>query len=198
MHYLIYKITNRLNNKFYVGKHKTENKEDNYFGSGLLIKRAIEKHGRKHFIKEILFECKNEEEMNQMEIDIVDEDFVARDDTYNVDLGGQGGHTFTEEQRKRGHDALRKRLATDDQFRREFSRKRSIAAYVRNAKYGFGSPKGRVVSEETRRKMSASGKGKRSGKNNGVYGKHWVTDGQENKMVENTIIPDGWRKGRTL
>ena len=91
MHYLIYKITNNLDNKIYVGKHKTKNKDDDYFGSGLLLGRAIEKHGKLNFTKTLLLECKSEEEMNQKEADIVDEDFIARDDTYNIMLGGSGG-----------------------------------------------------------------------------------------------------------
>ena len=45
MYYLIYKITNNVNNKIYVGKHKTENKNDGYMGSGTILNRAIEKYG---------------------------------------------------------------------------------------------------------------------------------------------------------
>jgi hypothetical protein len=44
MYYTIYKITNKINGKHYVGKHQTMNLSDDYMGSGKLIKRAIEKH----------------------------------------------------------------------------------------------------------------------------------------------------------
>ena len=37
----IYKITNLINNKIYIGKDTTS--DPNYFGSGLLIRRAIKK-----------------------------------------------------------------------------------------------------------------------------------------------------------
>ena len=59
MFYLIYKITNTLNHKVYVGSHKTKDKDDGYMGSGKYLLRAIKKHGIEKFTKEILFEFEN-------------------------------------------------------------------------------------------------------------------------------------------
>jgi len=51
----IYKITNVINNKIYIGQRKgLPNETKNYYGSGKIIKRAIVKYGDKNFIKEIL------------------------------------------------------------------------------------------------------------------------------------------------
>ena len=94
MYYLIYTITNNVNNEIYIGKHQTENKDDDYMGSGKIIKRAIEKYGIDKFTKEILYECNSLEEMNEKEAEIVDEEFVVRLDTYNIKLGGQGGWDY--------------------------------------------------------------------------------------------------------
>lgn len=90
-HYLIYKITCSINNKIYIGKHKTNNIDDGYMGSGSLLKHEQNLFGLDKFKKEILFECKSEEEMNAKEAEIVNEDFIARDDVYNIKLGGDGG-----------------------------------------------------------------------------------------------------------
>ena len=39
--YGIYKITNLVNGKMYIGKHQTDNIDDNYFGSGKILKYAL-------------------------------------------------------------------------------------------------------------------------------------------------------------
>jgi hypothetical protein len=89
MLYLIYKTTNLLDGKYYVGMHRTEDRNDRYLGSGQRLIRALRKHGRKNFVKEILMECECEEEMLFME-----DAFINLDDPlcYNLCGGGIGGN----------------------------------------------------------------------------------------------------------
>lgn len=63
--FTVYKITNLVNGKTYIGKHATRDINDGYMGSGKLIKAAIRKHGIENFAKEILRECDSEDEMNR-------------------------------------------------------------------------------------------------------------------------------------
>jgi hypothetical protein len=94
MFYTIYKTTNLINNKFYIGKHQTANPNDSYYGSGKAIKEAILKYGKENFQKEILFIFQTEEEMNAKERELITEEFVNCKDTYNMGVGGEGGSHF--------------------------------------------------------------------------------------------------------
>ena len=51
--YYIYKVTNKINGKAYIGSHYGKT-NDSYFGSGIAITRAVEKYGKENFIKEII------------------------------------------------------------------------------------------------------------------------------------------------
>ena len=62
-HYLVYKTTNLINGRIYIGQHQTYYPNDGYLGSGREIAKAIE-------------------------------EFVEREDTYNVRLGGQNDDWF--------------------------------------------------------------------------------------------------------
>lgn len=91
MYYTVYKTTNVVNGNFYVGVHKTSDLEDGYLGSGLALRRAIDKYGEQHFSKEIIHFGKTEDECYELEELIVDKNFISRKDTYNIALGGNGG-----------------------------------------------------------------------------------------------------------
>lgn len=97
MHYLIYKITNIVNNKIYIGKHKTENINDDYMGSGILLKRAQNLYGKNNFIKEILCECSSNKELNEKEIEYIQKyNSTNKDIGYNISKGGDGGDIKSE------------------------------------------------------------------------------------------------------
>ena len=54
---IIYKTTNLINNKIYIGQDSRNNPY--YYGSGTIITLAIKKYGKNNFKKEILETCNN-------------------------------------------------------------------------------------------------------------------------------------------
>lgn len=92
MNYLIYKTTNLLNNKYYIGCHQTNNLNDGYLGSGKHLKYAIKKYGKNNFKFEIMYSLSSKEEMFDLERSIVNEDLVNNPLTYNLKIGGSGGN----------------------------------------------------------------------------------------------------------
>lgn len=91
MYYLVYVMINRINGKRYVGAHQTNDLNDGYFGSGLGLRRAIDKYGACNFVRYILKHCDNADDMYKTEQNIVNIDIVNNPNYYNMTLGGVGG-----------------------------------------------------------------------------------------------------------
>lgn len=85
MHY-IYKTTNTINGKFYVGKSNF--KKSDYMGSGINLNKAIDKYGKENFIVTILEEVEDSL-VNEREIYWINK----LDPHYNIAKGGDGGDT---------------------------------------------------------------------------------------------------------
>ena len=104
---IIYKTTNLINGKFYVGKDSKNNPD--YYGSGNLIIKAIKKYGKENFNKEILEECASNEELSKRERYWVTElDARNKKIAYNIAEGGDGGDNLS------GHpelDKIKKKIA---------------------------------------------------------------------------------------
>ncbi len=104
MKYIVYLTTNKVNNKIYVGVHKTENPEifDGYIGNSINIfksnpelkdpklyfHKAVKKYGYSAFVRSTIQIFDTEEEALYLEGQIVNQEFIDRDDTYNITLGG--------------------------------------------------------------------------------------------------------------
>lgn len=208
-YHFVYKTTNTLNGKIYVGKHSTNNIDDGYMGSGKALIRAIDKHGADVFTREIISYHDTPEQALLAEKDIVTMDFIARPDTYNMVVGGGGasgnqlspesilsiknklkarysdksnhpmtGKKHTDEARLKMSESWNGREYNKDAVAKASDACRGTKFYNNGSISGRYIPgtepegwvpgrisydnghKGKVVSEDTRRKQSESSKGK--------------------------------------
>jgi len=221
MRYLVYKITNLINNRIYIGIHRTKDINDDYMGSGKILNLAKEKYGLDKFKKEILYDFDTEEEMLLMEEKIVNEEFLLRPDTYNLIKGGIGGWPYNKVIIKDKDD--NKFMVSIDDPRYLSGEFVSLVKNTLNVKDKNGNifriyiddPRylsgelipiwcNRSHSDETKKKISKSVSKSISGKNHPQYGKCWIYNLELKKSksipkdeLENWI-KDGWVKGRKL
>lgn len=211
MFFTVYKITNNLNSKIYIGKHQTKNLDDGYMGSGKHLRHAIKKNGIENFTKEILFTFTTEVEMNTKEAELVTEEFCSRKDTYNICEGGKGGFGYiysnnlwnTPQRLEAAQKNFQKLLLSRKQYfeivdSNIHSEKISISLKKRFEK----TPHhwiGKFHTEETKRKIGHTNSIKQKGSGNSQFGTHWITNGKENRKVKLVdMIPPGWYKGRII
>jgi len=93
--YIVYKTAHVSSGKEYIGIHKQIGNEfDGYLGSGLLLKRAIQKYGNNEFTRETLFSFDTLEDARNKERELVNIEYLLREDTFNISVGGTGGDTL--------------------------------------------------------------------------------------------------------
>ena len=91
MYGYIYETTNLINGKKYIGKHKSSTFDTNYYGSGIALKRALNKYGKENFKVVILEEVgTNQKDLDELETYYIKKyDAVKNKDYYNHSYGGE-------------------------------------------------------------------------------------------------------------
>ena len=90
MYGYVYLTENLVNHKKYIGRHKSELFDTWYVGSGVRLRKAVEKYGKSNFVTTILCECDSEEELNSKEIEFIDKyNAVTDENFYNISKGGE-------------------------------------------------------------------------------------------------------------
>lgn len=98
----IYKTTNLLNGKIYVGQSKfNPNENPEYLGSGYILLRAIKCYGESNFKKEIIEECLTQDQLCERErYWIATLKANHRGVGYNICEGGEWGDNWSNHPRK--------------------------------------------------------------------------------------------------
>lgn len=148
--YYIYKITNTINGKCYIGIHAANNLKNRYMGSGTNLRHAIKKYGRDVFTKEILQVFETYDDALAEERRIVDTIFVNDPMTYNIELGGLGGKVWTQDLRNKMSNTKKKQYENG------------------LTPWNKGKHVGNFMTEESRLALKL----KMTGSNNHMYGKN--------------------------
>jgi group I intron endonuclease len=204
----IYKITNLVNNKVYIGQSTRVSRviERKYKGSGKVIHLAIKKYGWENFKVEILEYAENQNELNDKEPAYIKHYNSLAPNGYNIKKGGaQGGpgNKFSEESRAKcrlnsatkGKPSWNKGKRMPDTMRKKMS---DLTAGENNYFYGkrlIGSLNGmfgKTHSEEFKQRFS----NQRKGSGNPAFGRKWANNGKENRFLrKDEPLPEGWRFG---
>lgn len=135
-----------------------------------------------------MFIFDTEEEMNAKEKEIVNEEFLKRDDVYNICPGGQGGFGYINKNglniknlsnmSSLGGKSFSKKLQTDIEFRALYSKKLSdsaIKTYSEGRGYINSNPT-QLVTPEANKKRSETHKrtGYQKGEKNSQFGKRRI------------------------
>ena len=203
MYYTIYKITNTINNKIYIGAHATKNLLDDYMGSGTVLARAKEKYGIVSFAKEILHIFEDEKSMYAKEKEIVTEYFCNQQDNYNVRIGGYGGFNYINahpEKYSAARSARSKLLAAreDNPFKNpEWQKKHNsmnnpeiVRSLCERANSPMAIAKRKATFKKTKHQQGAK---------NSQFGRYWISNHitkEVKRITATVVIPEGWVKGK--
>ena len=145
MKYIVYQTTCKINNKIYIGVHGTEiDGFDGYIGNGVSIYRpatymnpktpfqyAVKKYGVKNFIRTTLQEFENEKDAYKLEEQLVNDQFLKREDVYNLALDGRLPDCANPRKKVYMYDL-------EGNFEREFDSVNSAGRFLNPAAKGAG------------------------------------------------------------
>jgi hypothetical protein len=123
-HHIIYKTTCLVTGRFYIGMHSTDDLTDTYLGSGIRLRRSVEKHGADQHRREILEDLPTRDAASDREKEIITLELRADPLCLNSGPGGLGAVD---------------RSATKDETRQRLSEK-SKAVWDRRRAEGYIAP----------------------------------------------------------
>lgn len=161
----VYKTINLTNQKYYIGKHSSEDPNDEYLGSGLALQRAIKKHGLENFKKEVLHLYESEVEAYNKEREILEElDGVKDPLCYNLCYGGVGfwkGATHSAEAKDKISEGNKGKVRTNEAKQKYSASKKGIPKSDIHKQRLSEVNLGKTLDEDTRKKISESNTGQK-------------------------------------
>lgn len=170
-----YKITNKINGKFYYGIHSTNNLNDGYMGCGRDIIKAIKKYGKENFEKEIIEIYSTRKEASDKEKEVVTLELVENKMCYNLRCGGDNENILSDNTKEKIRQANLGKTGDKSSF---YGKKHTEEAKEKNRQAHLG----KKLTEDTKRKIGDAVRGEK----NFWYGK----TGKDNPLTGFTHPPE--------
>lgn len=201
MYGYIYKTTNLVNGKIYVGKKEKNVFVPTYYGSGLLLRQDLKTYGIEKFKIEILQWCRTLESLNAAEKRWIKKlKAQNREIGYNISGGGDGGNTLQnlsedkkQERFKKIANKLKNRKILINKTTKEIKhiRLEEVDSYFKTNNWEFFHPK-IIVTDYTKKLMSEKAK-KRKPNTKGKI-RICLPDGSNQKYVTKKEFEDIFQK----
>jgi hypothetical protein len=207
-YYIVYKTTNLINNKYYIGVHATNDLNDGYLGSGKNLKLAIKKYGKEHFQKDILYIYNTKEYTPEQasELMFIKESELVTNETlkdplcYNAMLGGDINPNMKNTTWAIKHKIVRK--IKNEQIK-EFQNKGYTIGrhHTENSRWVNKNNKSKLIKEELL--LQYIKEGWQPGRAYPITANTvWVTKNDKSQMVKkeelHNYLKHGYIKGRTI
>lgn len=174
----VYKFAHKETGKYYIGSHNKPSAESTYMGSGLIWQKALKKHGKDAFEKEILYEgdfFREEEERILKELNAAEDPMSynmkneALGGSFYGEKNGMFGKTLTAEERYNRGSSFRGKKRPDHSekmtgegnpaFGKNKHTKTIVALSKSNAGKTYEEIHGKEKSAEIKNKLSESSRG---------------------------------------
>ena len=189
MYGYIYLTTNTVNDRKYIGQHRSSTFDKNYIGSGVLLLKAIEKYGKENFTTVILEECLSDAELNEKEVYYISKyDACNSDEFYNIARGGEGHTCEPWNAGKKGVQEVTEKQLQALEYGRHLPASSKQKQQLKERRTGV------IVSDETRKKLSDKAKAQE----NATIGRVWVYNSSLDKYKRvrpeelDTYVNTGW------
>ena len=217
-YHFIYKTTNLLNGKYYVGMHSTNNLNDGYIGSGDRLRKSIKKYGKENFKFEIIEFLPDRPSLIIRERELITEELLNDKMCMNMCFGGSGGY-ISPDGVKKGREVtnniLREKYGDDfnsvisnDFWKKLKSNPVLLSQYkekmrnsINSSSFDFGSTfRGKRHTDESKKIIGEKNSINQKGEKNSQFGTCWITNGEQNLKIkkEDIILYPEWVKGRTI
>lgn len=200
-HYIIYKTTNLLNRRYYIGMHVTSNIDDGYLGSGRRIKAEIKKYGRENFSRVVLEELFSKEALAQREAELVTEELRADPLCLNLKNGGEGGWDHVKNQSIAGRARAKAFWSNPKNVAAHAARSSARLKRMHPAgQINYNTFSGKTHTAETKAKIGEANSVHQTGSGNSQFGTCWVTNGAKPFKIKkeelDKYLTNGYRRGR--